>query len=161
MERSLLYYEVARERLQSQEALNTEIGSKVIGLSGLGLAILTASAIILRVSDAKLGIGEPVSWVFAGLILAFLAAAWMYSLSVLPRHWERGPRLTTLSEHLSTDYTDDVLTTWVSNAYRDSVEENKPVLTKRATALRRGVGCLIVETVLLAVVTALCCLPLS
>ena len=61
MKRSLLYYEAARERLQSQEALNTEIGSKAIGLSGLGLAILTASAIILRVSDAKLGFGEPVS----------------------------------------------------------------------------------------------------
>ena len=156
MERSLLYYQVALERLQSQETLTTEFGTKATGVLGLGLAILTASAVILSFSAVSFGIGEPTSWLFFCLIVAFLATAWGCSKILRPYDWERGPKLTTLYNHLSSSYTTEILTEWVSDAYKDSVEHNKEVLSKKAVSLQWSIYALIAETVLLALITVCC-----
>ena len=159
MERSLLYYQVALERLQSQETLAGEYSTKATGVLGLGLAILTASAVILSFSSVPLSIREPTSWLFISLIVAFLTTALWCSRILRPYDWERGPKLTTLHNHLASDYSTEILTDWVSDAYKDSVEINKGVLGKKANALQWGIRALIAETVLLAMITVFCCWP--
>ena len=159
MEQIVLYYEVARERLQSQEALNAEYGSKATGILGIGLAMLTATAIILSISSRPLSIGEPVLWIFSFLALAFFLTAGHCVRLLQPHCWERGPEIPTLARHLSAEYTDVILTEWVGDAYRDSVEANKPVLLQKAYALKWATICLCAEALLLSVVAARCCWP--
>ena len=159
MQKSMLYYQVALERLQSQETLASEYGTKATGVLGLGLAILTASAVILSFSAVLLGIGEPTSWFFVLLVGAFLVTAWLCSSIRRPYDWERGPKLTTLYDHVASDYSLEIVTEWVSDAYKDSVEINKGVLAKKAKALQGSIRSLITETVLLAMITVFCCWP--
>ena len=155
MEQIVLYYEVARERLQSQEALTAEYGSKATGILGIGLAMLTATAIILSISSVPLSIVEPVIWIISFLAVAFVYTAGHCIWLLQPHCWERGPKIPTLAKHLSAEHTDGILTEWVGDAYRDSVEANKQVLLEKAYALERAVLGLCAEALLLSVAAVL------
>ena len=156
MQRTELYYDVARERLQSLDALNAEYVSRTAGILGIGLTMLTAAAIILRLSATPLGAGGLAPWAFFCLVVSFLLVAGCGVAILFPRNWERGPRLPALAGYVKGDeYSDQGLTNWVSDAYKDSVEINKTVLSHRAKALLLATICLAVEAVLLTAVVLL------
>ena len=159
MDRQTLYYEVTRERLQSQESLSAEFGTKAIGILGIGIAILTAGSIILRFSDEPLRFGEAVLWIFAILVVVFIAVVYKCVQLLRPRDWSRGPNLDTLSEYLLVDYSSEVLTDWVGDNYKDSVKENKEILRLKAYDLLHSVAFLVAEAVMLAPLAVLCCWP--
>ena len=157
MDGKQLCFEVAKERLQSQEALNAEYGGKAAGILGLSLAMVTAASIVLSISSVSLDAGEPSLWVFGMLAVAFLFTAWQCGRIFSPREWQRGPLLHDLAKYIAdgTKYDGEVMVEWAGDTYTDSVEANKHLLNQRAGALQLAVTGLILAAFFLCLMALL------
>lgn len=156
MDKYDLYYQVTLEKLQNQEALHTEFGTKASNVLTFGAALIGVGAVVLNFSETDPIPSAALLIAFGMLMLAFLSAAAWSLYSLWPRFWEHSPEAGKFSGHLGS-YGDSVLTEWVGDEYRRSVESNLSVLDKKAKALRWGMASLAGEALMVAVLGLLCC----
>ena len=151
-----LYYQVTLEKLQNQEALHTEFGSKASSMLTFGAALIGVGAVVLNFSEANPTPGTALFWVFIVLISAFLSTAGWSLYALWPRNWEHSPKASEFANHL-VSYGDNVLTEWVGDEYRRSEERNRSVLDKKVSALKWGMMSLAVEAFMVAALGLFCC----
>ena len=151
-----LYYQVTLEKLQNQEALHTEFGTKASNILTFGAALIGVGAVVLNFSDSDSTPGATLFSAFILLMLAFLSTASWSLYSLWPRSWEHSPEAGKFAGHLGS-YDDNVLTEWVGDEYRRSVESNLSVLGKKSNALKWGMVSLAGEAVMVAVLGLFCC----
>ena len=151
-----LYYQVTLEKLQNQEALHTEFGTKASNILTFGAALIGVGAVVLRFSESDPTPSATLFSAFILLMLAFLSTAFWSLYSLWPRYWEHSPEAGKFAGHLGS-YDDNVLTEWVGDEYRRSVESNLSVLGKKANALKWGMVSLAGEAVMVAFLGLFCC----
>ena len=151
-----LYYQVTLEKLQNQEALHTEFGTKASNMLAFGAALIGVGAVALNISESDSTPSAALLVVFFLLLLSFLSTAFWSLYTLWPRPWEHSPEASKFAEHLDS-YDDSVLTEWVGDEYRRSVTSNLSVLDKKAKALRWGMVSLAGEALMVAVLGLFCC----
>ena len=137
-----IYYTVLRDRLLSQEWLNRELGTKAAAMMAFGGAIVGVGAVTLNVDDI------PQLVVFGVLIGSFVAAAMFGLLIIIPKQWSAGPNPDDLTTMLG--YDEAEFKEWVGEVLKNSVEDNKDILGKRAAFLKLGVISLFIQVLSLA-----------
>ena len=145
MDKSDIFYQVARENYLSQEWLNREFGTKGGTMVGFGGGLLAAGAVILSFSGGLLAFAA-----FLVLVLTFVSAV-VCSLNVIwLSDWRPGPKVTGANELLDA-WDDQAFTREVGTEYSKSVEFNRPVLSRKAEYLNAGAVSLGLEAGALAV----------
>ncbi len=156
MDKYALFYQVALEKLQGQEELHREFGTKASNMLALGAAMIGVGAVVLSLSGENPTLGAAQTWVFVPFLLAFIFAG-LFSISVLwPRNWQHSPEITALAAHFD-DYADNALLEWVGHEYARSVGLNQRVLDAKAKLIRWSMTGLAVEAVMLAILGFVCC----
>ena len=156
MDKSDLYYRVTLEKLQGQEALHREFGTKASNLLALGAAMIGVGAVVLNLTGAGPKPSAPLIWVFGPFLGAFVFTGF-FSLKVLwLRPWEHSPDASAFAGHLD-DYEADALTEWVGDEYARSIGLNQRVLDTKENALKWGMISLAAEAVMLATLGFFCC----
>ena len=155
-DRNELYLRIGQERLQSQEGLNAEYGTKAFGIFSLAVAILAAGALVLRYGDAS----DSGCLYVAILAIASTAALFMLATALLTirvmttRKWSRGPQIDDLEEFLP-DYEFDKLLRWTGDRFRNSVNDNRAVLESKELPLNASMYTLSLQALLVIVLSIL------
>ena len=108
-----VYYQVVRDKHQSQEVLNNEYGTKVGTMLACGAALVGGGGIILNVASPS---GEWPFWWFLGLPLVFLLAVGAASQVLWLCHWRNGPPGSDLADRLGC-YSDEEFTRLAGDSY--------------------------------------------
>ena len=156
MEKSDLYYNVARDRFQYQDSLHKDFGTKAINLVGFGGALVAAGGLIMRLSGQGMNTGPSDSALssFIALGVFFSLAAGFGIWTIWPRDWRHNPAVNVLKEHLS-HYGDQALVEWTGDEYAQSIEHNQPRLDQMARLLRLTMFFVALEVLALAALTYL------
>lgn len=155
MDKTDLYYQVALEKLQSQEALHAEWSSKAGAVLAAGAALIGIGAIIIGLSPVKTPATSPITIAMSVALGAYVMAAISGFLVLRARDWYHQPTAGELAQYLN--YDDGGLTEWVGDGYSQSVECNKTCLNDMAQRLQYAIGFLVVETLAVGVLGLLCC----
>ena len=142
MQKEELYCQVARERLLSQDAQNSEFSSKagtqVAFSSGLiGLAALTLVVPHQAMPASAMAASVAMIVFFVSTVLTSLYVIW-------PRKWMPGPKFARLLEHLE-EQPDREFERWTGEAYALAVDRNSAILMQKAWALTASTACLGVQ----------------
>ena len=161
MEKARFYCDLAQERLQSQEKLNVEHGTKAYWVLSLSVAVLAAGALIFRILWVfPLDTIEAIIVYVPGILaLAAMCGAMLISVRSIylnPR-WQAGPDLEDVRKVMS-DTAHLELLQEVGDTFVESSTLNGQILEDRAGLLRIALWFLVAEILFvmgLGVVTAL------
>ena len=134
MNQTDLYCDVLRGRYHSQESLNRDVGAKAAGVLSVGIALVGAGAIILKISNA-----DDLAPLMAFLVLlgTFALTALSSLLTLYPRDWRYGPKTADLVDMLGA-YQDHEITRVTGDIYGKAIAYNQKVLASKAIALQAG-----------------------
>ena len=145
-----LYFQVARDRYQSQEASLQQFDLKATATMSVGGVLLGAGVVYVRflVGD------NPDTFPIAAVALLFTVVTCFVMLSALCilGTWLRAWRHNPTPSHMATildQHTDDQMIRWVGDEYSSSVESNRVRLQSTANYLRLAMAFLIVEALAL------------
>lgn len=141
----VLYYEVARHRLDSQWELNREYGIRVLQLAGIAASFLVVSGLILSARNAPLEI-DAFFLAFGGVLVFCCEATVICGLLVLrPQDWGYGSLIEELAKHVH-DKTADALTESAANSIKNAIVENKKMLDYRQRILKAALAFVFIES---------------
>lgn len=157
MDNTTLYYEFARERLRSQEALNVEYDTKVNHTITLGVALVSIGVLITNLAGNSLSENSWL-WVPAGMLVLSFAAIVVFSLkSRWLSDWHNGPLEERFVEYVK-EMDSDILQEWVNGCYSKALRCNDATLSRKARWFGYMQYGLFGEVLALIAVSATCCL---
>ncbi len=146
MEPVEVYYQVVRDKHRSQEALNSEYGTKTGTMLAFGSALIGGAGIILNVARPA---GEWPFFFFALLLGFFLLTVMAASQVIWLRQWRNGPQGPDLANRLdaisgNADLNEEFMRV-VSDSFSVSTEENGKVLKRKSLAMDLTIVGLLLE----------------
>ena len=156
MDNIALYLEFARERLKSQEVLNSEYDGKVGGTITLGTALVSVAVVLVNLSGIPLSSDPRLLGSMVILVLSFATIVLIGITSRKLSEWHSGPLEKRFAEYVHTlDST--ILRHWVVDSYSEALRNNDATLSRKARWLPLLSYGLYVEVGALIAVGAICC----
>lgn len=156
MENARLYHEFARERLRSQETLNTEYDTKLNRTLTLAVALVSIGILIINLSGSSVTQNLWMSVSIGILLLTFATIAWCSVMGRRLSNWHYGPSEPAFAEYIHL-LDADALLQWVNDSYSQALSSNDTTLTRKAKWVQSSQYILFVEVVALIVLGATCC----
>ena len=142
------YYSLARERLQAQEKLDAEHGTKAYWVLSLAVGVLAAGALLLRLvwGTSLDATANQLTYVFSLMTLVAMAATVSFSAWViyLHKHWNKGPKLESVQEAFPEHQAADLMES-VGDEFVGSVRHNANLIDQRGGVLRLAIWTLVLE----------------
>ncbi|MBA7668430.1 hypothetical protein ES703_76540 [subsurface metagenome] len=150
-----VYYQVAMNRLEAQlneiEAIDRKVAMLLSFASAIVTIFFTAGLYTLKPTDLHLSVLIPVS-ILSGLAIVIYIALVVFSLIAYHvRNWSLRPDLQTLKLN-SSSYSEESMRIWVADQCILSMQVNEPRIRSKATAARKAVWLLGLETSIFALI---------
>ena len=148
MDKTELYYQTARSKVDRQERLWEALTAKTLRLLGFGGAALATGAVIVRWGASPMDFFSTPSYIFLAMLGLFLCAAALCVWTIRICDWHVNPNLTYLAQYLP-DYDDNGLIEWVGDEYTTSVEANQLRLKDMAIMIQASLYLILASSMML------------
>ena len=146
------YCLLAQERLQSQEKLNAEHGTKAFWVFSLSVTMLAAGALLLKLLEFPLeGCDAYIIYgLSAGVLVSVLLAAGQSIQALGYKEWDKGPDMNVVQAYLS-QHEPFVMFKLVGDAFIKAINTNETHLEAKAGHVRKAMIALLAEASILMV----------
>ncbi len=156
MNNAKLYHQFARERLRSQETLNSEYDTKTNRTLTLAVALVSIGVLVINLSGSSVTQNLWMLVSSAVLLVAFAAIAWCSVMGRRLSNWHRGPSERSFAGYVN-QLNERILQQWVNDSYSSALRFNDATLSRKAKWVEYAQYLLFVEVLALIVLSATCC----